>query len=84
MSNLITPAQAPGLIVGSRESRQIKITIVIEGSCPTVMGEKRVERFRAADGRWIAAKTTIRRLEALGAKVIDFDIGEPGPHSPLY
>jgi hypothetical protein len=84
MSKLITAGEGAGLIVGNRESRKIMIEIEIEGSCPLVMGEKRVERFRDASGRWVKAATTIRRLEALGCRVIRFDIGETGPHTPSY
>jgi len=84
MSRIIRPADAPGLIAGARESKKVTITIELEGSCPTVMGERRVERFRTEDGRWVSAKTIIRRLESLGATVLNFSIGGAGSHTPIY
>jgi hypothetical protein len=81
---IITPAQAPGLIVNNRESRTITLVVEVEGSCPTVMGEKKIERFRTEDGKWLRAATFLKRLEALGIRLVRFDIGESGPHTPIY
>lgn len=83
-TKLITPAEGRGLIVGNRESRKVRLLVEFEGSCPVVSGERKVERLRDAQGRWVRAVTIVRRLEQLGATVVNFDIGEPGPHTPNY
>lgn len=84
-TKIITPADAPGLIVGNTESRMVRLTIEFEGACPSVMGDRsKVERIRDESGRWVKAVTIVRRIEALGGKLVEFSVGERGPHAPIY
>jgi hypothetical protein len=32
----------------------------------------------------VKAVTIVRRIEALGGKLVDFSVGERGPHAPIY
>lgn len=81
---IITASEGHALIVGAAESRKVLLVVEFEGACPTVLGQKKVERIRTEDGRWVKASTVIRRLEALGGKLLKFEIGGAGEHSPIY
>jgi len=87
---ILTPAQAPALVVGGTEARIVKFEMTIEASVTNVLGKPVIDRVRTLDSsgkpRWIPAKTWIRRLQALG---IDFEaaraaIGPAGTHTPGF
>jgi len=77
------PLELPGL-----RSRQCRATVQFEASMTTVVGQERIERIRVPDGkggsRWLQKMTWLRRVEALGLKMVMptlQDVGE-GEHTP--
>ena len=82
-SKLIVPPVV-GLVVGSRESKMARLVIQGEAAVSGAGVTRHIERFRMANGRWVAAKTVLSRLAALGFVVEATETGPPGPHTPIY